>query len=211
MYGSSREVVSSADSFTFTDARASSRGCSLGGPTSGALIPGLDSSQASATCARNAPRRRDRRHAIDDLAVRVGGVREEARDRLVGLGPDARVVPVPRQPPTGLRAPGDDADPLGRAKWQHFALLLAVEQVHEVLHADEAGPAVTFGNPKSPGELPRMHRGPADITDLPGLDDVVERFEGLLDWGAIIPAVDLIEVDVIGAEAPQAGVDLHHD
>ena len=149
MYGSSREVVSSADSFTFTDARASSRWCSLVAPTIGAVITGLDSSQASATCARNAPRRRDRRHAIDDLAVRLGGVREEARDRLVGLGPDARVVPVPRQPPTGLRAPRNDADPLGRTERQHFALLLAVEQVQEVLHADEAIPAVAFGNPRA--------------------------------------------------------------
>jgi hypothetical protein len=39
------------------------------------------------------------------------------------------------------------------------------------------------------------------MTDLPGLDDVVQRFERFLDRGAIIPAVDLIEVDVIGAEA----------
>ena len=130
-------------------------------PTIGAVITGLDSSQASATCARGMPRRRDRRHAIDDLAVRLGGVREEARDRLVGLGPDARVVPVARQPPTSLRAPRNDADPLGRTERQHFALLLAVEQVHEVLHADEAGPAAAFGNSKIPSELPSVQATPS--------------------------------------------------
>src|SRR5258705_382262 len=46
---------------------------------------------------------------------------------------------------------------------------------------------------------------------MTGFDDVVERFERLLDRRAVVPAVDLIEIDVIGAEAPQAGVDLHHD
>jgi hypothetical protein len=73
---------------------------------------------------------------------------------VVGFGPYARVVPIPGQPPTGLRAPRNDADPFGPAKRQHFPLFLAVEEVHQVLHADKAGPAVTLGNSESPGELP---------------------------------------------------------
>src|SRR5690349_10483193 len=56
-----------------------------------------------------------------------------------------------------------------------------------------------------------MHRGRADITGLPGFDDVVQRLERLFDGCAIIPAVDLVQVDVVGAEAPQAVVDLTHN
>jgi hypothetical protein len=46
----------SAESFTFTDARASLRWCSLVAPTIGAVMTGSDSSQANATCAREMPR-----------------------------------------------------------------------------------------------------------------------------------------------------------
>jgi hypothetical protein len=58
-----------------------------------------------------------------------------------------------------------------------------------------------------------MHRRRADIAGLAGLNDIdiVERFERLLDRRVIVPSMDLVEVDVIGAEAPQARVDLGHD
>ena len=46
---------------------------------------------------------------------------------------------------------------------------------------------------------------------LSRLDDVVEGFDGLLDRGAAIPAMDLVEVDVVGAESAQAGIDLGED
>src|SRR5271169_3667102 len=56
-----------------------------------------------------------------------------------------------------------------------------------------------------------MHRRRADITGLAGLDDVVWRFERLFDRRVVVPAMDLVEIDVIGAEAPKAGIDLVHD
>src|SRR5947199_10841648 len=56
-----------------------------------------------------------------------------------------------------------------------------------------------------------MHRRRADIAGLAGLDDVVKRFERLLDRRVVVPAMDLVEVDVIRAEAPQARIDLAHD
>ena len=76
---------------------------------------------------RNAPCRGNLGHAIDNLAVCLGGFCEEPLVSVVGLGPDARVVPIPGQPPASLRAPRNDADPFGRAKRQHFPLLLAVD------------------------------------------------------------------------------------
>src|SRR6266404_3359962 len=56
-------------------------------------------------------------------------------------------------------------------------------------------------------ELPGVHRRSAEISRLAALDDVVQRFESLLDRRRVIPAVDLVEVHVIGAEPAQAGVD----
>jgi hypothetical protein len=41
-----------------------------------------------------------------------------------------------------------------------------------------------------------MHRRGTDVARLASLDDVVQRLERLLDRGIIIPAVDLVEVDV---------------
>ena len=61
------------------------------------------------------------------------------------------------------------------------------------------------------GELPGVHGGGAEVADLPGLDDVVEGLHGLCDWSLGIEAVDLVEVDVVGAEPGQGGVDLLND
>jgi hypothetical protein len=65
--------------------------------------------------------------------------------------------------------------------------------------------------PQRLSELPRMHRRCSKIARLAGLDDIVQRLERLLDRRVIIEAMDLIEIDVIGAEPPQARVDLGHD
>src|SRR6202035_6117982 len=56
-----------------------------------------------------------------------------------------------------------------------------------------------------------MHRRGADITCLARLDDIVQRFERLLDRRFMVPAVDLVEIDVISTETTEAGIDLHHD
>src|SRR5208282_4444232 len=50
-----------------------------------------------------------------------------------------------------------------------------------------------------------------DIAGLADLDDVVQRFERLFDRRVVVPAMDLIEFDVVSAEAPEAGIDLVQD
>ena len=60
-------------------------------------------------------------------------------------------------------------------------------------------------------ELPGVHRRRADIAGLAGLDDIVQRFERLLDRRLVVPAMDLVEVDIIHAEAAEALIDLDHD
>ena len=145
---------------------------------------------------------------VDDGLV-VGAVERLAE--LVGLAAGRRGVPVAGQPAAGQRAPRDDADAQVGAQRQHLPLLLAVEQVVVVLHRDERRPPVGDRRVLGLGELPGVHRRGADVAGLAGLDDVVQRLHRLLDRRVPVPAVDLVEVDVVGAEAAQAGVDLGHD
>ncbi len=56
-----------------------------------------------------------------------------------------------------------------------------------------------------------VHGGGADVADLAGLHDVVEGFHGLFDGGFVVPAMDLVEVDVVGAEALEALVEFEED
>src|SRR6185437_3235954 len=48
------------------------------------------------------------------------------------------------------------------------------------------------------------HGGSAEVAGFSGLYDVVERVEGFFDGGFWVPAVDLVEVDVVGAETAEA-------
>jgi hypothetical protein len=69
-------------------------------------------------------------------------------------------------------------------------------QVGEVLHL---------------GGLPGPHRRCAEVTDLPGLDHVVQGLHGFLDRRGRVEAVDLVEVDVVSAEPAQGVVELLDD
>jgi hypothetical protein len=55
---------------------------------------------------------------------------------------------------------------------------------------------------------PCRHVGEADVADLAGGDQVVERSQGLLDRGAAIPAVQPVKVNVVGLQAPQRLLEL---
>ena len=61
------------------------------------------------------------------------------------------------------------------------------------------------------GELPGVHAGGADVARLARLHHVVERLERLLDRRLGVEAMDLVEVDVVDAEAPQRAVDRVED
>ena len=148
-------------------ATASSRWCGFVAPTIGAVTPGFEqhprqrhlgtgnarSSAISAT--RSTTTRSESTVSYSALAELVGCSRAR------GL-----LVPVAGQPAAGERAPRDHADALVGAQRQHLPLLLAVEQVVVVLHADEPGPAVRVGGVQRLGELPRVHRGRADVARL---------------------------------------------
>ena len=76
-----------------------------------------------------------------------------------------------------------------------------------VLHRDEARPAVPLGHLEQTGELPGIHARGAEVARLARTHDVVERFEGLLNRGVRVEPMDLVEVDVVGAEPTERGVD----
>ena len=46
---------------------------------------------------------------------------------------------------------------------------------------------------------------------MPGFHDIVQGLERLFDRRLVIPAMDLIEIDIIHAEPAEAVVDLGHD
>ena len=73
------------------------------------------------------------------------------------------------------------------------------------------GPAVEPRDVDRLGELPGMHRGGADIAGLAGLHHVMQRLQRFLDRRRVVEAVDLVEIDIIGAEPAQAVVDLVED
>src|SRR6266566_6434883 len=105
----------------------------------------------------------------------------------------------------------DYPDPLLAAERQHLALLFAVEEVEVILHRDEAGPPMLLGDVQRLLELPREHGGGTEIAGLAGPHHVMQRFHRLLDWGLVIPAMDLVEVHVIRLKPLQAVVDLAED
>jgi hypothetical protein len=80
-----------------------------------------------------------------------------------------------------------------------------------VLHGDEPGPTVLALQAQRLGELPRVHRRGAEVADLAGLHQVAEGLQGLLERCRVVVAVHLVQVDVVGAEPPEAVVDLGHD
>ena len=61
-------------------------------------------------------------------------------------------------------------------------------------------------NGERASKLPRMHRGCADIADLPRLHDIIQGLESLLYRGCGIPTVNLVEIDIVRAKTAQTGI-----
>ena len=72
---------------------------------------------------------------------------------------------------------------------------------------DVAGKAVSVGHRQRLHEVPAGEVRRADVANLAGAHEVIERAEHFLDRGQGVEPVQLEEIDVIGAEPPQALVD----
>ena len=151
--------------------------------------------------------------ALDDFEIRVLVVQPLAV--VVGLRAERLAQSlfraVPGQESARQRAPRNDADALFAAERNHLPLFFAIDQVVVVLHRDEPRPAVPLRDMQRLRELIRVHARRADVARLAALHDVVQRFDRLLDRRVVVPAMDLIQIDVVGAEAAQRVVDRFHD
>ena len=107
-------------------------------PTIGEVIPGLLQQPGRRYLrARNAPSRSHLCDCFDNPPLCFRGLRVERLPELVLLGPGARRVPVAGEAPVRQRAPRHHRDARVPAQRQHLSLLLAIEEVHVVLHGDE--------------------------------------------------------------------------
>ena len=129
-----------------------------------------------------------------------------ARGQVVGA-----LAPLARQPAAGQRAPGDHAHAVLAAGGQHVGLDAAGEDRVGRLLADEALEAALAGDPLGLHDLRRRVGRGADVAHLALGHEVGQRAERLVVVGPRVPAVDLVEVDPVGLQALQRGLDLAHD
>ena len=137
---------------------------------------------------------------INDRLVSLTLPRANHRvQHLVRLLPQrAPAVERPRQRAPRDRTPWDQPDARVLAVRDHLSFLLAVDQIVEVLHADELVQTTRRRDVLQRLELPRGHGRRADVADLAGLDDVVE---GLHDFFTGRAAVEPVDLEDLGAEA----------
>ena len=145
---------------------------------------------------------------VDDgeplLLVRPAGSR-------TSRGAPSSVAAVARelagQKSAGQRAPDQQSEPLILQQRNHLALELAADQRVVRLRAPEALEPLLARDRQRLHQLPRGQVRAADVADLAGAHEIVERAQRVLDVRQRIEAMDLIEVDVVGAEPPQARFD----
>ena len=84
----------------------------------------------------------------------------------------------------------------------------SIDQVQMILHGYKTGPAVPVSNMQSLLELPGPHGRSADVAGFTCPHHIMQGFHRLFDGSFIIPAMDLIQVHIIGAQALQTVIDL---
>ena len=147
-------------------------------------------------------------HGVDDGFV-VRGV--ERLDDLVGAGAVALLTGRAGEAALAVRGVRHETHAHVAAHRHQLSFVVPAQQVVLILHRHEPGPAAEVGGVLELRELPRVHRGGADVARLARLDDVVQRLHRLLDRRVRVEAVDLVQVDVVRAEPRQRRVDLFED
>ena len=80
-----------------------------------------------------------------------------------------------------------------------------------VLHAHKARQAVQVGHMLHLGELVGVHAAGPDVAHQSCADQIMESLHGFQDGGVRVEAVNLVQVDVVGTQAFQAGPHPVHD
>ena len=105
------------------------------------------------------------------------------------------------------RAPDHRADLLVERERHQLPLVVAADERVVRLVRDVAREAVLLRDGQRLHQVPAGEVRAADVADLAGAHQIVERAERFLDRRQRVEAVQLVEVDVVGAEAAQARLD----
>ena len=131
------------------------------------------------------------------------------------LGPATGVVlagtETTRQPAPGQRAPREDPHPEGLGRRQDVPLDAPDEDGVRGLLGHEALASPSLGHPLGLHDLLGREGGTAEGADLAGMDQIAEGPEGLVHVDRLVGPVDLVQVDVVDAQAPQALLALGDD
>ena len=102
------------------------------------------------------------------------------------------------------RAPYNGADLLIEGERHELPLVFASDERVVGLVGDVALQAVFFGDGERFHEVPAGEVRAADVANFAGAHEIVESDENFLDGRHRIEAVQLEEVDIVGAQAAQA-------
>ena len=123
--------------------------------------------------------------------------------RPLGRAFSLHFCPIAGEITAGERAPRNQRNTLVYAQRIHLALFFSVDQVVVVLHGDKPMPAILFGRIERLGELPGGHAAGSEVAHLAGADEAIQRFERFFNRRGKVPAVNLIQVDIVHFEAAQ--------
>ena len=118
---------------------------------------------------------------------------------------------LPRQKTAGQREVGENADVVPLAQRQQLVLRVAHQHAVLRLHADVRRQVLRPRGPDRLAQLPSRVVGAANVAHLPGPHQVVQRPQRLLDGRQRVRPVDLVQVDVVRVQGPQARLYTLHD
>lgn len=110
------------------------------------------------------------------------------------------------EPAHAERTPDESADLLVEREGHQLPFVLAADQRIVGLVSHVAGETALVRNREGFHELPAGETRAADVAHLSAADEVIERPEGLLHRGERIEVVQLVQVDVVRAQAAQAAL-----
>src|SRR4029453_17225178 len=106
---------------------------------------------------------------------------------------------------------GQHPHPVALANWKYRRLDPASKDRVRRLLRPKAPEGSALGNVLRLDDVLRRKGRAAERSDLPLMHEVAQYRERLLDVGGVVSAVDLVEVDPVGIEAPQALLDFFED
>src|SRR5580658_974651 len=103
------------------------------------------------------------------------------------------------------RTPDYAADTFGDTERHEFPFVFAADEGVVRLMSDVTRPSVAFGDGQRFHEVPAGKIGAADVTDFAAVNQIVQGAESFFDGSERVEAVHLVDVNVIGFQAAQAG------